>query len=317
MPYCLEWTPNTRSRFRFFPCLWLHNLSEEFHTNYGFQHQWLRRFDQQFPDCVVSLPSVVTNSSKPLWFQTQQFLKGFNMTPTALIYTRYSPRPSKDGDAERAAANEDAESIQLQVEVCQRYALMKGLLVSETIKDPETSARKTPLFEREGGWRLKHLPKGTHIIAMKLARLFRSAVDGLQTLEFFDSRGIVVHFADEGGVSLSTNTAKGKLVTTMLLAVAEYEPGETAERTSKGMKHRQANGQRMTSAKTIPFGQMIDPKDPARTIPCQAEIHAIDQAKWLHEKGISLRDIAQHLGLVRGKILSPQSVKSLLSKAQP
>jgi len=232
----------------------------------------------------------------------------------AIIYTRFSPRPAKDGDAERIAANEDAESIQLQIEVCQRYALMKGLLVSETIKDPETSARKTPLFEREGGWRLKNLPRGTHIVAMKLARLFRSAVDGLQTLEYFDSRGIVVHFADEGGVSLSTNTAKGKLVTTMLLAVAEYEPGETAERTSKGMKHRQANGQRMTSAGSIPFGQMVDPDDDARIIPCPDELEAIDRAKWLRSNGTSLREIAKDIGPIRGKILSPQSVKCLLTK---
>lgn len=232
----------------------------------------------------------------------------------AILYTRFSPRPAKAGDAERAAANEDAESIQLQIDVCQRYALMKGLLVSETIKDPETSARKTPLFEREGGWRLKHLPRGTHVVAMKLARLFRSAVDGLTTLEYFESRGIVVHFADEGGVSLSTNTAKGKLVTTMLLAVAEYEPGETAERTSKGMKHRQANGQRMTSLKTIPFGQKIDPDDPSRTIPCNVEVSAINLAKDMHDKGMSFRNIAKSLGPIRGKILSPQSVKCLLTK---
>lgn len=237
---------------------------------------------------------------------------GFTMN--AIVYARFSPRPVKDGDSERIAANEDAESIRLQLDVCYRYAVMKSLIVTETIKDPETSARQTPLFEREGGSRLQTLPRGTHIVAMKLARMFRSAVDGLTTLEYFDKRGIIVHFADEGGVSLSTNTAKGKLVTTMLLAVAEYEPGETAERTSKGMKHRQANGQRMTSAKTLPFGQMADPNDPARTIPCQEEIDAMTQAKWLRSNGTSLRDIAKHIGHVRGKILSPQSVKNMLSK---
>lgn len=230
----------------------------------------------------------------------------------AIIYTRFSPRPAKDGDEERSAANEDAETIRLQIDVCQRYAVMKGLIIAETIKDPETSARKTPLFEREGGSRLKFLPRGTHIVVLKLARLFRSAVDGLTTLEHFDKRGIIVHFADEGGVSLSTNTAKGKLVTTMLLAVAEYEPGETAERTSRAMKHRQSNGQRMTSTKTIPFGQMADPDDPARTVPCGLELEAINIAKNHSARGISLREIAIRLGPIRGKILSAQSVKSLL-----
>ena len=69
----------------------------------------------------------------------------------AIVYTRFSPRPAKDGDAELAAANEDAESIQLQIDVCERYAIMKSLVITETIKDRETSARKTPVFQREGG----------------------------------------------------------------------------------------------------------------------------------------------------------------------
>jgi DNA invertase Pin-like site-specific DNA recombinase len=105
-----------------------------------------------------------------------------------ISYTRYSPRPEKEGDAERAAAMEDAESIQLQMDMNQRYATMKGLAITEVIKDPETSARKTPLFDREGGSRLKFLPKGSHVICMRLDRMFRSTVDGLQTVEHFQKR---------------------------------------------------------------------------------------------------------------------------------
>lgn len=235
----------------------------------------------------------------------------------AVLYCRYSPRPTKDGDAERIAANEDAETIRLQVEVCQRYAMMKSLVVSEILKDPETSARKTPLFERECGWRLKNLPKGTHVICSKLDRMFRSTADGLLTMEFFKSRGIVLHFADQGGCTLDLSTAEGEFLVTILLSAAALEPRRTADRTSKGMKHRQENGQRMTSAKTIPFGQMIDPKDPSRTIPCPLEQEAIQIASYHHTNGMSLRDIAKEVGPIRGKTLSPQSVKQLISKYQP
>lgn len=235
----------------------------------------------------------------------------------AIIYTRYSPRPTKDGDAERIAANEDAETIRLQVEVCQRYAMMKSLLVSEVLKDPETSARKTPLFERECGWRLKNLPKGTHVICSKLDRMFRSTADGLLTMQFFKTRGIVLHFADQGGCTLDLSTAEGEFLVTILLSAAALEPRRTADRTSKAMKHRQENGQRMTSAKTLPFGQMIDPNNPARTIECPDELSAIDQAHALHLDGVSLREIAKAVGPIRGKILSPQSVKQLISKYQP
>jgi putative DNA-invertase from lambdoid prophage Rac len=232
----------------------------------------------------------------------------------AIVYTRYSPRPAKDGDAERIAANEDAETIRLQVDVCQRYAMMKQLVVSEILKDPETSARKTPLFEREQGWRLKHLPRGTHVICSKLDRVFRSTADGLLTMNHFKSQGITLHFADQSGCTLDLSTGEGEFMFTILLAAAALEPRRTADRTSKAMKHRQDNGQRMTSAKTIPFGQMVDPEDGSKTIPCQPELDAIERAEFLRTAGLSLRDIAKRLGPIRGKILSPQSVKALIAK---
>lgn len=232
----------------------------------------------------------------------------------AIIYTRYSPRPAKDGDAERIAANEDAESIRLQIDVCFRYAAMKSLTVTETIKDPETSARQTPLFEREGGWRLKFLPVGTHVICSKLDRVFRSTSDGLTTMNYFKSRGIVLHFADQSGCTLDLSTGEGEFMFTILLAAAALEPRRTADRTSKAMKHRQSNGQRMTSTKTIPFGQMLDPSDPSRTIPCEVELFAMERAAELQTQGYSLRDISHRLGEIRGKLLSPQSVKCLIEK---
>ena len=232
----------------------------------------------------------------------------------ALIYTRYSPRPEKDGDAERIAASEDAETIRLQLDVCDRYATMKHLVVTEILKDPETSARKTPLFEREQGWRLKNLPRGTHVICSKLDRVFRSTADGLLTMNHFKSRDITLHFADQSGCTLDLSTGEGEFMFTILLAAASLEPRRTADRTSKAMKHRQSNGQRMTSAKTLPFGQMVDFRDPSRTMECPEETNAIKTARLLQRSGHSLREIAKHIGPVRGKILSPQSVKLLISR---
>lgn len=232
----------------------------------------------------------------------------------AIIYTRYSPRPEKDGDAERVAANEDAETIRLQVDVCLRYAMMKQLVVSEILKDPETSARTTPLFDREQGWRLKHLPKGTHIIASKLDRVFRETADGLITMKYFKSRNITLHFADQGGCTLDLSSGEGQFMFTILLSAAALEPARTADRTSKAMKHRQANGQRMTSKKTLPFGQMIDPENPNRTVECRSEIFKIQEAYSLQRDGMSLREIARQIGPVRGKTLSPSSVRQLIAR---
>ena len=232
----------------------------------------------------------------------------------AIIYTRYSPRPEKDGDAERIAADEDAETIQLQIDTCYRYAAMKSLAVKTVIKDPETSARKTPLFEREGGSHLRFLPSGTHVICSKLDRVFRSTADGLLTMNHFKSKGIILHFADQSGCTLDLSTGEGEFMFTILLAAASLEPRRTADRTSKAMKHRQSNGQRMTSAQTIPFGQMIDPANPDRTIACPHEMVKIQEAYALQKQGVSLRRIAEQIGPVRGKTLSPSSVRLLIAR---
>ena len=232
----------------------------------------------------------------------------------AIIYTRYSPRPEKDGDAERIAADEDAETIQLQIDTCYRYAAMKSLVVTNVIKDPETSARKTPLFEREGGSQLRFLASGTHVICSKLDRVFRSTADGLLTMNHFKAKGVILHFADQSGCTLDLSTGEGEFMFTILLAAASLEPRRTADRTSKAMKHRQSNGQRMTSARTIPFGQQIDPANPDRTINCPYEIQKIHHAYSLHKQGISLRRIATEIGEVRGKTLSPSSVRQLIAR---
>lgn len=234
----------------------------------------------------------------------------------AVIYTRFSPRPIKSGEAERIAANEDAESIRLQIDVCQRYAVMKSLTVSEIIRDPETSARTTPLFQREGGSQLQFLPRGTHVICSKLDRMFRSTADGLLTMKACSGKGITLHFADQSGCTLDLSTGEGEFMFTMLLAAAALEPRRTADRTSKAMKHRQDNGQRMTSVKTIPFGQMVDPRDNSKTIPCEAELNAMAYAAQMSQNGRSLRDISALLGPIRGKLLSPQSVKLMIEKGR-
>ncbi len=234
------------------------------------------------------------------------------MTET-VIYARFSPRPQKDGDAERVAANEDAETIRLQLEVCHRYAAMKSLTVTQTIKDPETSARQTPLFEREGGSKLRFLPRGSHVICSKLDRVFRSTADGLLTMNYFKNRGISMHFADQSGCTLDLSTGEGEFMFTILLAAASLEPRRTADRTSKAMKHRQQNGQRMTPARKVPFGCKIDPENPSMLIAAHEEIEAIYCARECQKKGMSLRAIAEKIGPIRGKILKPESVKRLIA----
>lgn len=231
-----------------------------------------------------------------------------------VIYSRYSPRPEKDGDAERIAADEDAQTIQLQIETCYRYAAMRQLAVMNIIRDPETSARMTPLFDRPGGSQLKFLPPGSHVICSKLDRVFRSTADGLLTMQWFKSHDITMHFADQSGCTLDLSTADGEFMFTVLLAAASLEPRRTADRTSKAMKARQSSGERMTSKQTIPFGYMIDPFDESRMVVCEEEQTAMQLADKLDREGKSYRFIAKAIGPIRGKTLHHTSIKRLIDR---
>lgn len=214
--------------------------------------------------------------------------------PDAVIYVRYSPRPTKQGEEERKAANEDEESIKCQVEECRRYCEHKGLNIIRVLKDPETSARKMRLFDRPEGGELQDLKKGTHIVALAIDRVFRETTDGLLSMRYFADHEISLHFANQGGNSIDTSTAVGELIFTVLLGYASFEPRLIAERTKRGMLHRQANGQLMGHPEKVKYGCRFD-KRTNRIVPDEAERIAMQRAVDLRDQGYTLASIGQEL----------------------
>lgn len=185
----------------------------------------------------------------------------------AVIYARFSARPDAD----------KCESLEVQIDRCQQYSKMAGLSITAVFKDPEVSARKTPLNDRPEGRRmLAHVEEHgiKHIVAARLDRMFRDGKDGMNTISDLDREGVSVHFADQGGVSLCANTAVGRLVFMMLLGVASFEPAITAERTSKALRFKQRNG--FLVSRIPPYGWQKDPANPKRLIRVNEEQEVID-----------------------------------------
>lgn len=235
--------------------------------------------------------------------------------PDAVIYSRFSPRPEKSGDQELKARAEDAATIQQQIDACRRYCDMKSFTVTQVIRDPETSARHTKLFERPGGSALLELPPGTHIVAAKLDRLFRNTIDGLSSMSTLRRNGLTLHLADQGGCTIDTNTAIGELITTMLLSVAAFEPRQTAERVSKGMRYRQ-NTLRQRMSANVPFGFRLCP-DTNLLIDDEHERQLMKRCHALRKQGFSLREIIAILirdgdEKCRGKQWHPNTIQRLI-----
>jgi putative DNA-invertase from lambdoid prophage Rac len=115
----------------------------------------------------------------------------------------------------------EGESLDVQRRQIEGYAHMHGLtLRGVTIEEGVSGS--IPVHERpKGGPLFAKLRKGDVVIAPKLDRLFRSALDALQVVEDLRKRGVSLHLLDLGG-DISGN-GLSKLFLTIAAAFAEAE----------------------------------------------------------------------------------------------
>lgn len=140
----------------------------------------------------------------------------------------------------RVSTDHQDGSLEVQEKRVFDYAAYKRLQLDEnlTFEDPDVSG-SIPILDRAGGRAmLNRLQHGDikHLIVAKLDRLGRNTRDFLTTIETLDRLGITLHIADFGGDSMSTQGHWGKMILTILAAVAEGELGEIRDRTRKRMR---------------------------------------------------------------------------------
>jgi DNA invertase Pin-like site-specific DNA recombinase len=128
---------------------------------------------------------------------------------------------------------------------------------------------------------------GDSIFVTKLDRLGRDTADMIQLIKEFDQNGVSVRFLDDG---ISTEGAMGKMVVTILAAVAEAERLRIMERTKEGREEAKAKG--------VKFGPKVK----------------VDRQKVrrLKQSGLSASEIAILMKIGRStvyKILSQQQLR--------
>lgn len=100
--------------------------------------------------------------------------------------------------------------------------------------------------------RLK-VEEGDVILVKKLDRLGRDTADMIQLIKEFDKLGVAVRFLDDG---ISTEGSMGKMVVTILSAVAQAERQRILERTNEGRIEAKANGVKFGRKRTIDRKQL-------------------------------------------------------------
>ncbi len=243
--------------------------------------------------------------------------------PAALIYTRYSPRPTK---RKNGRSDTSEPTIAIQMQRCLAYCELAGLHVAAVLQESHVSGT-LPLDERPLGCELeRRLAEGdaTHVVVQKIDRLYRDLPEGVWKLRQWQQAGITLHLADEGGNAINTGTAVGELMVAQLLSIAQFNQRVTVERTRENMAWRQQQGQRMGSRP--PFGYRVDPLDPDRLIEDEIEqqainrIHALRAARpqmglraigrQLEAEGLPCRGQQWHHGTIK-KILQSESCASV------
>lgn len=132
--------------------------------------------------------------------------------------------------------------------------------------------------ERSGLEALRHkVEQGDVILVKKLDRLGRDTADMVNLIKEFSNQGVSIRFLDDG---ISTEGAMGKMVITILAAVAEAERARILERTNEGRLEAKAKG--------IQFGRKP----------------SIDstKVKQLHAEGLGATAIAKQMKIGRSTV---------------
>ncbi len=169
-----------------------------------------------------------------------------------------------------ARVSTSQQSLNVQIKALKEA----GVRADRIFSDKATGANA----EREGLKTLKmKVEEGDVVLVKKLDRLGRDTADMVNLVKEFDKLGVGIRFMDDG---LSTEGTMGKMVVTILSAVAEAELARILERTNEGRLEAKASG--------VKFGRKP----------------SVDREKVqeLKEQGVGASEIAKQLGIGRSTV---------------
>ena len=206
-------------------------------------------------------------------------------------------------------------SLEAQEARLRAYCSLAGLELVEIVREEGVSGGK-PLAARPGGARLlEALESGeaVHVVALKLDRLFRDAVDAMGKSKEWDAAGVSLHLVDMGGQAINTGSAMGRFFLTMMAGFAELERNLISERTSAALQHKIAQGEHVGAP---PMGfDMVE----GALVENQEELATVKRIKELRAEGYTLRRVAAILTeegypTKRGGSWGPATVSNILKR---
>ncbi len=176
----------------------------------------------------------------------------------------------------RISTSNNGQSPEMQLRELREYCERRGWIVAGEYVDLGIGGTKEKRPELDRLLAHAHRRRFDAVIVWKFDRFARSVSHLLRALETFEALGI--HFVSLSE-SLDTSTPAGKMVFTVLGAVAELERSLIAERVRAGLRNARAKGKRLGRPHVV-----------------------VDRARIarLRTEGLSWAKIAAQLGIWRG-----------------
>jgi putative DNA-invertase from lambdoid prophage Rac len=209
-----------------------------------------------------------------------------------------------------AAQAADGESLGAQQRKLEGYAAMHDLTIDEVFVERGVSGG-TPIARRpEGARLLERLQPGDVVVATKLDRVFRSALDALQTCEAFRKQGVSLHLLDLGGDVTGNGIAA--LFMKVASAFADFERERISERIADVKRDQRDRG--LFLGGHVPFGSRKVDKDGVAYLEPEPEQQAAIRTMRELAGSASLRQIAAAVRERHGIALSYVTVRAVLAR---
>jgi len=209
-------------------------------------------------------------------------------------------------------------SLDAQQEAIRKYCEYNEIELVEIFEDAGISAESS-LKKRSAGSKLcKALDSGVadNVIVTRPDRAFRNLVECLTVVEEWNNRGVRLHLIHFGGAALDTGAANGKMILSILAAIAQWEREIMGERIRETFAHKRSLGEHIGGKP--PYGFRIE-KGNKFFVPVEQEQAVIQDIRRLrYADGLSLRKIVGHLNKKgvpsRGKSWHLTTVSRILSR---
>lgn len=215
----------------------------------------------------------------------------------------------------RVSTEEQASSgcsLAAQADKIRSYCGLYGISLVDIIEDAGQSAKTLGRPGLQQALSMLVCGSANGLVIAKLDRLTRSVRDWATLIErYFDGRTSLLSVEDK----IDTQTAAGRVVLNLLIAISQWERETIGERTATALRHRQRQGIHVGSA---PFGAQIQD---GRLIGDEQELRVVTLALDYRRQMMSYQNIADEfiqlrIPTKRGGKWRPQTIRQIIKRYQ-